>query len=564
MSSSARKLIPYESPHSERVFDASEKQLHGIFEHIFRAIRALNSTGELLIAPCSQFDHECRVEIASPLFSHLVNQTLSLSNGPFAELMKTHKPFVLADTAALKASEIAFSKLGEGNGAVFTVGLSEDVLAIMLYWQPESDGALLASRVDALRLLADLAGQAAQNEESKLDSDALQIQMQTLTKELRETQMFYRQFSDAISQCFWVLDVDSAQVVAVSDNFERVWGASRRILGDGLTGFMANVDPADRDRVLSEFHMSLGSELNMEFRLINKNSEVRWIWLRAYPTLDGPVTGDHQHAPSGHRRVVLIADDITEKKLAEESSRAREADIVAQARMNAVGDLASGVAHEINNPLTVIVGKCDQVLRQLEKEAPDLPKVKESIEKIQNTSVRISKIVASLKSLSRKGKTPAARRASLFSIVDDVRDVCAEKFKTAGIDLRIAPLPGGLEAEVDPTLVGQMLLHLLDNAFDAAVNQADKWVSLEATDDDSSIYIYVTDCGPGIPIKSRGRIFDPFFTTKGPGQGTGLGLSLASGIAAHHGGMIRLDTMNAHTRFVVQLPKQQPAREIVN
>ena len=138
-----------------------------------------------------------------------------------------------------------------------------------------------------------------------------------------------------------------------------------------------------------------------------------------------------------------------------------------------------------------------------------------------------------------------ARRVELEEMVGDL--------KKAG-----KPEPDSMRAEMNETLVAQLILNLVNNSLDAVQGEASAWVRVEFTEDRDSVYISVMDSGPGIPIKIRSRIFDPFFTTKSPGRGTGLGLSLATSIAVHHHGSLRLDTLATHTRFVFQLPKVSP------
>jgi C4-dicarboxylate-specific signal transduction histidine kinase len=252
---------------------------------------------------------------------------------------------------------------------------------------------------------------------------------------------------------------------------------------------------------------------------------------------------------------VLIADDITEKKQLEESNRERHAEAVLRARTLAMSDLANGVAHEINNPLTIIVGKAHEIKRAVTRPAVDLKNVEALSEKIQSTSVRISEIIASLKSLSIQEREGSLQPWSLARVIADVTDMCSERFKSGHVRLEMAAVPEKLVVEINPTMISQLLLNLLHNAFDAVMTEQEKWVKFEFAEDNDSLYLFVTDSGPGIPIKNRGRIFDPFFTTKEPGKGAGLGLSLSASIAAHHGGIIRLDTLNSHTRFAVQIPK---------
>ncbi len=544
--------------------EAASSPLSAVFERVFQTLRSLCPEGDLMISHCSAISQSCRVEYAAGSFAHLKGQSLDVSRGPFAEVLVETENLRLADASQLIASESAFAKLGAGQAAIVRIDLAGDRVALIAYFQPKSVGPLVKERVDAIRSVAELAGEAACASDLTLDVQAQQLHLDTLRTEIEEVQQFYRQFSDAIKQCFWVLDVDTGKVLVVSDNFERVWGANKRILHDGLTGFMSSVLPADRDRVLSEFHTHLGSELDTELRVINEDGdekgEVRWIWLRAFPTRDHI---SQSMAVSHTRRIVLIADDITEKKMEEETIRAREAELVSRARTLAVSDLASGVAHEINNPLTIIVGKAAEIKRLLRKSstAEDRAALEALTDKIQSTSIRISEIVTSLKALSRNEKDPVFHKTALSKVFNDLRDMCTERFKSYGVRLEIPDFPAALAAEMNPTLVSQMILNLLNNGLDAVEKLEQKWVKVEFAQDEHSVFLYVTDSGSGIPIKFRSRIFDPFFTTKEPGKGTGLGLSLAAGIAAHHHGLLRLDNLHPHTRFVVQLPKAQGTRK---
>jgi C4-dicarboxylate-specific signal transduction histidine kinase len=223
-----------------------------------------------------------------------------------------------------------------------------------------------------------------------------------------------------------------------------------------------------------------------------------------------------------------------------------------------VVDLATGVAHEINNPLTVIVGKAAELKRLAGRGELDANSVLAAADKIQTTSIRISEIIKSLKSLARQDRSRPLAAYSFNTIVNEIRDLSSERFKDGGVKLEILSPPESLTTEMNPTLISQLILNLVNNAFDAIALKPDKWVRVEFLEDEQSVFIGVVDCGNGIPIKIRNRIFDPFFTTKEPGKGTGLGLSLSASIAAHHHGVLRLDTLHLHTRFVLQLPKRQP------
>ncbi len=560
MSSSVKKQQPSPFPAADQrspglsIAKGNETKngvLGNLFDDLFLALRALVPEGDLFIGHCLPPAQTCQIEFASGSFQHLKNQFLDISHALFQNILINSDAETAITHQSLLETDLGFRDLPDGDGVLLQADLGGDRIAIICYFQPKTNGKLAHQRITALRSLVDIAGKAASAEDLALDVQAQQLHLNSMIEENQEIQYFYRHFSEAVRQCFWVLDIDTAKVLVVSDNFETVIGSSRAILNESLGGFADRVLPADRDRVLSEFHTRLDSNLDIETRFIADDSEIRWIWLRSFP-----IKVDRSATPS--RRVVLIADDITEKKQCEETARERQAEAVLRARTLAMSDLANGVAHEINNPLTIIVGKAHEIKRAIARPVVDFKNIEVLAEKIQSTSVRISEIVASLKSLSINERDGSRQPWSLSRVVADVTDMCSERFKSGNVHLEMTPVPESLVVEINPTMISQLLLNLLHNAFDAAMTEKDKWVKFEFTEDTDSLYLFVTDSGPGIPIKNRGRIFDPFFTTKEPGKGTGLGLSLAASIAAHHGGMLRLDTMNPHTRFVAQIPKNVP------
>jgi PAS domain S-box-containing protein len=447
----------------------------------------------------------------------------------------------------------AFSTLLPGSLALIPIDLSGKLIAVAGYWQDAKSGPIAQKKLTALRAFAELIELASASFDLSQDVQTQQLHLASLQEEMEELELFYRQYSEAISQCFWVIDTNLERVVLTSENFERVWGAKRSILDDGLTGFMASVYPDDRDRVLSAFHIALGTTLNTELRVIDVQGELRWMWLRSFPTCE--VTAD-----GGPAKLVMIADDVTEKKQHEEVLRNREARIVDYAKNLAVSNLATGVAHEINNPLTVIVGKASELKRLATNQNLDSPTAQKLADKIESMAVRISKIILSLKALARQDSEPQMHPSSFKHLLKDLADLTTEKFKHAGISLILPDIKNDFTIEMNPTLISQLLLNLIDNAFDAVSNQKSPWVQLEYTEDQESLFVSVTDSGNGIPIKIRNQIFDPFFTTKDPGKGTGLGLSLAFSIAAHHGGSLRLDHLSPHTRFVLQIRKKHPKK----
>jgi signal transduction histidine kinase len=133
--------------------------------------------------------------------------------------------------------------------------------------------------------------------------------------------------------------------------------------------------------------------------------------------------------------------------------------------------------------------------------------------------------------------------------------LCAEKFRTSGVDLIVEPIPD-LTLHCRPVQISQVLLNLLTNAFQAASRQEQNWIKVAVREAGKSVYISVTDSGRGISDEVRSRMFEPFFTTKEVGQGTGLGLSTSRSIVHAHNGDLVYDTDAGHTRFSIRLPAQ--------
>lgn len=240
-------------------------------------------------------------------------------------------------------------------------------------------------------------------------------------------------------------------------------------------------------------------------------------------------------------------NDIAETALEEQRLRA-----FTSAKFAALGEMSSGITHEINNPLTSINLHSQHLKILIESDAEKA----ESLQKLDLVSKsvhRIARIVESMSTISREGAQDPLRNESLHRIVEDTTTFCAERFRSHNVKLMIN-VPKKIYIDCRAVQISQILLNLLNNAFDATETLSERWISLEATEKDDRVLISVTDSGPGISEDLSQKIFVPFFTTKPAGRGTGLGLSLSSKIAQDHGGSLFLDRSHPHTRFVVELP----------
>jgi signal transduction histidine kinase len=277
----------------------------------------------------------------------------------------------------------------------------------------------------------------------------------------------------------------------------------------------------------------------------------------------------------GRQVVLLLESRVTkqrESRMAAQLSsltadfEAQRSQMAGIARMSALGQMASGIAHEINNPLAIIRSSVQLLCEKIGSGDAQVPKIVHSLRKIDATAVRIAKIIKSLRMLARDEQLEPFSTVSTEAIISDSLEFCRSRFVNHGVSLVIGS--GGnsqaVQIECRPVALVQVLLNLLNNAFDAVFELDEKWVSVEIIDLGQSIELRVTDSGSGIAPELRERIMQPFFTTKEVGKGTGLGLSLVKSMVESHHGSIDLDLRSRHTRFVVTLPKLQPEAKLAS
>lgn len=229
--------------------------------------------------------------------------------------------------------------------------------------------------------------------------------------------------------------------------------------------------------------------------------------------------------------------------------------LIGSAKMSALGEMAGGIAHEINNPLAVIKSISSQMTEILSENESEKDLLKEMSETVEKTADRIAKIVHGLRVFSRDATADNFQLVSVKKLFEETASLCRERFKNHNIELIVDEPQTPLTFEGQDIQVSQVLLNLLNNAHDAISNRKEKWVRLSAVDKGETVEIQVTDCGDGIPLEIQKKIFQPFFTTKEVGKGTGLGLSISHGIIKSHHGELSIDNSCANTRFVLQLPK---------
>lgn len=244
--------------------------------------------------------------------------------------------------------------------------------------------------------------------------------------------------------------------------------------------------------------------------------------------------------------------DHTQSKQAEEEL-ARQRDALRQSeKLSAMGALLAGVAHELNNPLAILMGRA----ALLEDKAKDIA-IRADAEKIRVAADRCGRIVKTFLAMARQ-KTAERKWTSLNEVVAGAIELLGYSLRSAGIKLtqrlnqQLAPV------EMDADQIGQVVVNLIINAQQAlATVSTPRKLHLETGQQDGKQFFRISDNGPGVPAELKERIFDPFFTTKTDGIGTGIGLSVSRAILREHGGELRLEASETGASFLMALPATQ-------
>lgn len=236
--------------------------------------------------------------------------------------------------------------------------------------------------------------------------------------------------------------------------------------------------------------------------------------------------------------------------------------LFASAKMSALGEMAGGIAHEINNPLAVLHSLSSQIEEEAQQQNIDFAFLKESSANLTQMTNRIGKIVQGLRAICREGSHDPFQEVVLETVISETRSLCNERFKRYGIDLVVETFRPDLRFEGRATEISQVLLNLLNNSHDAVVHLPVKWVKLAVIEKGDFVEIHVTDSGNGIKSEHREKVFQPFFTTKEIGKGTGLGLSISRTIIQGHQGDLYIDDQSPNTNFVVRLPYKQQRQSV--
>jgi two-component system, NtrC family, sensor kinase len=323
----------------------------------------------------------------------------------------------------------------------------------------------------------------------------------------------------------WVLDLNPAGFKLLDLKME-----------NGINGLRLPAcfhDPSDWDRLAAQFE-SQGFISSTEIDLNTADGSRRRVVLSASPAAEASAAGEAIY--------FLIKDIEDQRQMREQMAQAD--------KLASIGELSAGIAHEINNPLGIILGFTQLILRQQKRETSLFSDLKT----IEKHTRHCKTIVEDLLNFARTSP-PKKELWDIHAIIDDVLQFVQQHGKLAAVKIQKVYDQSMTPLLVDEKKIKQVLINLIINAKYAVDDQGIISVRTRKDNDASKAVIQINDNGYGIEEKNIPRIFDPFFTTKPTGEGTGLGLSVSYGIIRNHGGDIYVESQRDRgTTFTVELP----------
>lgn len=372
---------------------------------------------------------------------------------------------------------------------------------------------------------------------------------------LRRSEERFREMAERIDDVFYAIELDTGRCSYVSPAYEQIWGRTAAGLYAQPAQWTEAIVPEDRALLLAaREHLAQGKEYRLEYRIQHPDGTLRRIEDRSYLIRE----------PAGEmKRAIGVARDVTRRHQLETQLRQAQ-------KMEAVGQLAGGVAHDFNNVLTIVIG-CSRLLLDRGTMPPDAIR---PLTHIFNAGTRAANLTRQLLVFSNK-QALERQTVDLNQITGEISEMLPRLIgEHITLDLALSPDPCLVEA--DAGMIEQVLMNLAINARDAMPHGGTLTIATEqvfiadaaarghpGARTGAFVCLSVRDTGCGIPPENLRRIFEPFFTTKDAGHGTGLGLAMVLGIVQQHQGWIELESaVSTGTRLRILLAAVPPASAI--
>jgi two-component system NtrC family sensor kinase len=379
-----------------------------------------------------------------------------------------------------------------------------------------------------------------------------QVELEMQNENLRNSQMELQESRDKYLDLYDTIPVASitldkeALILEANSTSSKLFGVGKRDLINSSFTHLIAPESQDTFYLTARKIFKTGQKQSYELKMRKTSGDMFFAYLEsvAVPDPDGVIIG---------QRVAII--DITERKNSEEREQELQRELYLSSRLAAIGELAAGVAHQINNPLTGVLGFSQRLL----KKSTD-PETSQSLKRIYSEAERAAKVVQNLLTFARR-RQPQKQYSDINEILESALELRAYELTTSNIEVVTNLAPDLPEIMLDFHQIQEVFLNIILNA-EQALTEANDSGKLVIKTEEKKEYIRTTfnDNGPGIPAEHLDKIFDPFFTTKGEKGGTGLGLSVCHGIISEHGGKIYAKCKPGKgTMFFIELPndKQQ-------
>jgi len=362
-------------------------------------------------------------------------------------------------------------------------------------------------------------------------------------EELRRSEEKYRSLISNIPDVAWTSD-ENYNIVFIGPNIERLTGytqAEEYKMGDWMAWY-ERVHPDAMEYAKTAFKALMGGKKHYDIEYRFQRKDGRWIWIhdRSLGTYE--------------KNGALYADglitDITERKQAEEERKELQEKAQLNSRLACIGQMASGMAHEINNPLTSIIGLTETMMQKGLSE-----NIREHLKIVNDGAQRIAVIVSRLLAFARQQK-PERTYVDVNEVIEATLALRAYALETGNIKVTSKLATDLPRTMANAGQLQQVFLNIILNAEYDMKSAHDRGTLLIKTENiDNTIRISFKNDGPGIARENLDKVFEPFFTTKPVGQGTGLGLSVCHGIVTAHNGQIYVRSqLGKGATFIVELP----------
>jgi PAS domain S-box-containing protein len=315
------------------------------------------------------------------------------------------------------------------------------------------------------------------------------------------------------------------------ENF-RIWGFDPQQGAPDLETWLQRIHPEDRDRVREYRVKALQTrrDYDHEFRIVLPGGTVKHIQVIGHPVFS---------ASGNLIEMVGTHVDVTERKRADEERerlRQLEADLAHMNRVTMLGELASSLAHELNQPIAAAITSANACIRWLARNPPDLERARAAAVRIENDGSRAAEIIQRVRAFYKTGAPPQQELVDLNEIAGEMLALLRNEASRHSISLRTELAPQLPQITGDRVQLQQVLMNLILNGIEAMTDGAGELIIRSQSTEDEFLLISVSDTGVGLPSENLDKIFNAFYTTKP--EGTGMGLAISRSIVEAHGGRL--------------------------